>query len=188
MKVTERGRVEQLSHAAGEVARSEWLLQASHSGVHGLVRGPGRREDSNAGPQRREARHDFPAPALRQRDAGQHQVDRAGTPLGKVQGRLPAGGLDDRVAVVLQHLARQAAQPPLVLEKQERLRAAGVLEGRGRGPTAEFRLLLDPRQTDLEHGPAPRLAVDPDEAAALFHDAVDGREAEAGALPLSPSS
>src|SRR2546426_7833780 len=41
---------------------------------------------------------------------------------------------------------------------------------------------LDSWQVDLERGPLPRLAVHPDVAAALLHDAVHGREPEARAL------
>jgi len=38
------------------------------------------------------------------------------------------------------------------------------------------------RQIDLERGPTPGLAVDPDIAAGLFHDPVHGGEAQAGSL------
>src|SRR3972149_585884 len=48
----------------------------------------------------------------------------------------------------------------------------------GPGPTG-------PRQVDLEGRAVAGLAVDPDVALALLHDAVDGREAEAGALRLA---
>ena len=40
------------------------------------------------------------------------------------------------------------------------------------------------RQVDLEHGAVAGLAVDPDMPAALFHDSVNGRQAEAAALAL----
>src|SRR5690606_39338727 len=50
----------------------------------------------------------------------------------------------------------------------------------GRG----LRPRVDPRQVDLEGRPLPRLAVDPDVAATLLHDPVDGAEAEPGPLPL----
>ena len=44
--------------------------------------------------------------------------------------------------------------------------------------------LIDARQINLERSAFADFAVDPDEAAALFHDAVDRGKTEAGSLPL----
>src|SRR5262249_15153963 len=42
--------------------------------------------------------------------------------------------------------------------------------------------VVDPRQVDLEHGSEPRLTVNPNVAAALFHNTVDRRQSQAGSF------
>ncbi len=95
--------------------------------------------------------------------------------------RLVAVGRDQHgVALSLEDLARDSTHHLLVLDQQHRL-----LSPRGRELRDSGRLrgrLADGREIGPERGAAPRLAVDPDVAPALRHDAVDGRQPQARAL------
>ena len=95
---------------------------------------------------------------------------------------LGVGGLEHGVALHGQDLAGERAHALVVLDEQDRLRAAPPGAGRPRPPRATAIASLDPRQVDLEGRALPRLAVHPRCAAALLDDAVDGRQAQPGAL------
>ncbi len=90
----------------------------------------------------------------------------------------PRCGEQQRVAVFLEHPARQVPHRGFILREEDGL---GAAQRAGRWLRSGDRLArqLDARQVDLERGAPPRLAVHPDVAAALLHDAVHGREAEA---------
>src|SRR3970282_1669265 len=85
--------------------------------------------------------------------------------------------LEDGVPVSSQDLPSQCAQPVVILDKQHRFRAGGWLNGRPRGHQ-RFGDAFDAWEIDLKGRTVPGLAVDPDSAAALLDNAVDGRESQ----------
>src|SRR5437773_12281627 len=89
-------------------------------------------------------------------------------------------GLEHRVAVLAKHLAGQRANAVIVLDEQNRLGPSAGHHSRIRRQGVGR--LRHSREIDLERRPLPRLAVHPDMAIALLHDAVHGGETEAGAL------
>ena len=107
---------------------------------------------------------------------------------------MPLRGLDHAVAARAQAARIERAQALLVLDQQDgalpgqvgpRLRLGRRRLGRavrGRGVGLDLLLGMMPRQEDVERGALTGLGVDIDEAAGLLDDAVDRRQAEAGAL------
>ena len=72
-----------------------------------------------------------------------------------------------------------------ILEKARTLDTGGRMNGRGRGIRLSGCSLDgfdDGRQANLDRGPGAGRAGNPDVAAALLHDAINGRQAEAGAF------
>ena len=118
-------------------------------------------------------------------DVRDQQVDRVAAAADQFERGRPVAGLEDGVAVRLEDLGDEPANDELVLDEQNRLGA-----GRRRVVVARRRRmhggLVDGGQEDAERRALARGGVDLDRAAALLDDAVDGREAEAGAV--RPSS
>ena len=92
--------------------------------------------------------------------------------------------LEDVVAVPLEDRAREGADRLLVLDEENGLGASPRLESPERrlAVAADGRIGL--REIDLDGRPLAELAVDPDGAAALPHDAEHRGETEPGAFPL----
>ena len=119
---------------------------------------------------------------------GDQQVDRAPVlPRPARRASRAVGGLEHARSRMLEDLAGQVAHGVLVLHQQHRLacragRAGGPEPARGRR-----RIRLRPAGGRCwKVVPRPRLAVDRDVPAALLDDAVDGRQAEPGALAQPP--
>src|SRR2546425_13338548 len=98
-------------------------------------------------------------------------MDRGWMALADGERLLAATGLEHVVAVALQHLAGHAPDWRLVFHQEDGFLAAPCCRRR-RFRSEHLGRLLDPGQINLEGRPCPRLAVQPDEAAALPHDAV----------------
>ena len=102
-------------------------------------------------------------------------------------GLFAAGRLEHLEAVAAQDGRGERAHRLVVLDEQDRLRGPAGSGGRRRRRRGRrLALGFGARQIDGERGAAPRLAVDPDVAAGLRDDAVDGGEAEAGAAAALP--
>ena len=92
-------------------------------------------------------------------------------------------GFENLVALRFQILAGEAAEIGFIFDEKDGFlstigarKAERILRGGGVFPA------VDSRKIGAESGAALRLAIDKNKAAALFHDAVHGGEAEAGAL------
>src|SRR5688572_15251758 len=87
----------------------------------------------------------------------------------------------DGVALLPESAAGKAAHDVLVLHDEDGLVPAPELQ---RAPLRRHgrRPATGEREVDLEGGALARLAVAPDEAVTLLHDAVHGREPQPGAL------
>ena len=116
-------------------------------------------------------------------DVGEQKVDSTFMAGYDLQGGGAIFGFEDLVALRLQVLPGEAAEIDLVFDEENGfLPTFGMREAesvvRGGGLTTG----VDTGEIGAEGSATVRLAVDEDEAAALFHDAVHGGEAEAGAL------
>ena len=101
-----------------------------------------------------------------------------------VQGLDAVPGLDHGVAVIPEAADGQVPHDILVLDDQhafDPVLSDGVAAWL-RDVTSRCSPATASGQVDLEDAPLARLTVDPDVPAALLHDAVDGRQAETGAL------
>ena len=101
--------------------------------------------------------------------------------LGELQRLRAAAGQQHRVPRLLQHLADQGADDLLVFGHEDRLGPGGGHRDRRRR-SRRFDWCVDARQVDPERGPRSQRAAHGDLPAALAHDAVHGRESEAGAF------
>src|SRR5579859_558254 len=125
----------------------------------------------------------------RHHHVGDDEMDRFRLGLDDLQRRLAALRLEHGVALVPERPGAEQADRILVLDQQDGAGAGQVarcrhferIEQRRRLRLALLALML--RQIEREFRADAHLAVDEDEAAGLLHDAVDGREAEAGAGP-----
>src|ERR1041384_3024719 len=95
-------------------------------------------------------------------------------PGGRVHRGAAPAGLESLIPSRRQRAMRQAAQLVVVLDDQHGPTAA-MGGARWRGLLEIFRQRLHRGQIDLERRALVGLAVDPDVAAALLHDAVHGR-------------
>jgi hypothetical protein len=112
---------------------------------------------------------------------GEEEVDVPPVVAQHGEGFDPIPRLQDPVAVPAQDLVGQLAHQRLVLDQQDRLRSAPSRRARRVLPR-EVGLGVVGGEVDGERAPRAGLAGDEHLAAALRHDAVDGREAEAGAV------
>ena len=178
--------VEHLAHLARELGRRVGLLDerielaaASSDRFAGVT---GHEEHSHTREPAEDPLGEVEPVHLRHDQIGEQEVDRPVVVLGQPEGCLGAFGGEHGVAVAAQDAGSQHAHGLLVLGDQDRLgaRRRDELErrlGLG-GPSAS-----EAGQVDLE-ARACRFAVDPDVAAALLDDPVDGRESEAGPGPI----
>jgi hypothetical protein len=91
-------------------------------------------------------------------------------------------GNDDVVAMSREDGLDQVADSFFVLDEQNRFRATMLLKRR-RLRNSALDGLFDAGKVDLEGAAFSRFTVDPDVAATLLDDSVDGREPKASAAP-----
>ena len=103
---------------------------------------------------------------------------------GNQQGLVPAARLQHGVPASLEDLADQIPHHVLVLRHKHGFQPSGHNGGDRPGPFRRLHEFVDGRKVDLDRRPFIDFAVDPDAAAALLDDSVDGREPEAGPLRL----
>ena len=97
------------------------------------------------------------------------------------EGRARVVRRGDVVPGACEDLSGEVAHGGLVFDKQDAA-LGDSLQGGGHDGDGSVRVFaLHPRQVDLEAGASPGLGVDPDVAAGLADDPVDGGESEAGA-------
>src|SRR3990172_7387635 len=147
---------------------------------HGIVGVAGRVQNAHRGTQRSHAVGEDSAAHPRHDHIGYQQMDRLRMSLEELEGLGSVAGGEDIVAAALQDRAGELEQIRIVLHHQNRLASA-----RDRSRRIRSELLgsaVDLGEVDHERGPFPGLALDPDVPAALFDDAVDGGEPEAGAF------
>src|SRR5690606_20970732 len=181
-------RVQHLADLAREPFRAERLLDEGDVGVeHASLRDrvpgvAGHEEHAQAGAQRRELLGQLAPVHLRHDQVRDEQVERARLPRRQRQGLASVLRGDHALPLADQDPLCESADRGLVLHEQDGL----VARARGHVPPRRGTLdrRLHARQVDLERGPLPRLAVDPDEPTALLDDAVHGREPEPRALAL----
>src|ERR687892_1742453 len=177
------GDIEHLPDRVGERARVERLLEerpGDDSVGNGPLRVARHVDDLDAGSRRGEALHQLEAAHLRHDHVGDDEVDGA-VVVSCDRERLATGpGGQDGVAPAAQVPTDQVAHDLLVLDDQHGL--GSPARGWQRRSGGGVDRLLDPGKVDLEGRPLARLAVDPDEAAALLDDPVHGGEPESGPL------
>ena len=93
------------------------------------------------------------------------------------------GSLDGGVAEVLQHLGDEHAHRGLVVHDQDRLALPGALDlGEPARDVVLVGLAIVARQVEADRRALPNLRVEPDLTAGLAREAVNHRQAEAGAF------
>src|ERR1700719_3648429 len=100
---------------------------------------------------------------------------------GEGEGGVAVLGLEDAIAAGLESLANELADGIFVLDEENGFGSAGG-GGRNWSGTVSFGGLVDAREINGEDCDASEFALDEDVSAALFDDAVDGGESEAGAF------
>src|SRR5262249_1961687 len=182
-----RAVVQHLAELAQQRVRAHGLLEEGEpfvehavvddrvARVAGLVEHAGVRPGPGEGLRERAPAH------ARHHDVGQQQVDRARERLRHLERGVARPRLEDDVALRLQDLARELPEGFLVLDEEDRLRPRPRrLPHRGLGVRRGG--LVDAGQVDLEDRAEAHLAVDPDVALALLHDAVRGSEPQPRSL------
>src|SRR5207247_10586924 len=117
-----------------------------------------------------------------QNDPGHEQMAGPWLPTGNLQGLATITGLQHRVAVDPERLEHDVANLVFVLHHQDRLGAPQRLRRPAR--LEGWNRVVDASQVDREGAAAARLAVHPDRAPALIHDAVDRREPQTDPPPV----
>jgi hypothetical protein len=113
-------------------------------------------------------------------DVGQQEVDPAAMVTGETQCVSATGGDEDLVTSVAQNFRGHLAHRRIILDKQDRFAPGTEVECFLHG--VRMRRLRNPRQERIKGAPRTHFAFDPDIAAALLRDAVNGGEPEAGAF------
>ena len=120
---------------------------------------------------------------LRHHHVGKQQIDATAVCLADLQGLRAARRGQNRIAKLLQNPHCQIANRLFVLHYQDGLAAAPP--GRRRIASLGVRERFeDAWEIQFEGGPLPRLAIDPDVSAGLFHNAVHGSQAQTGPFAL----
>jgi len=90
-----------------------------------------------------------------------------------------AGRRNDRVSIPFERLAGQRPYLVIVFDEEDRFGRSSE-HGNCRGGLRRLRLVIHPREINLEGRPVARLAIDPDIAPALLDDPEDGGQAQLG--------
>ena len=140
-----------------------------HYGVLGV---PGEKQNPGLGTARQNVVRQLPAAHVGHHHVGEQHIDVAGMRPADLQGFRPARGRQNGVAELPQNPHREVADRLFVLHHQNGFAAA--LPGCRGVPSGRFRQRFgNAREIQLEGGPLPRFAINPDVSAGLFDDAVN---------------